>query len=140
MGLPRHADGNVENLSFRPDPECPGVYLSSLEAATAGNLEVEAICEAAERNIQTELQVEESNRERLGKPTNPVPLEQLANLTSGLSVNYQNAEELISALSLIPAPKPVVSIHSLRSNLYWGGFLFILLAIYWTGRKFFGMV
>ena len=62
------------------------------EATTAGNLEVEAICESAERNIQTELKVEESNRERLGKPTNPVPLEQLANLTSGLSVNYQNAE------------------------------------------------
>ena len=139
-GIARHADGNVENLSFRPDPECPGVFLSSLEATTAGNLEVEAICEAAERTIQTELQVEESNRERLGKPTNRVPLEQLANLTSGLSVSYQNAEKLISALSLIPEPKTVVRIHSLRSNLSWGGFLFILLAIYWTGRKFFGMV
>ena len=139
-GIARHADGNVENLSFRSDPECPGVYLSSLEATTAGNLEIEAICESAERNIQTELQVEESNRERLGRPTDPVPLEQLANLTSGVSVNYQNAEKLISALSLIPEPKPVVRIHSLRSNLFWGGFLFILLAIYWTGRKFFGMV
>ena len=25
-GTARHADGNVENLSFRPDPECPGVF------------------------------------------------------------------------------------------------------------------
>ena len=26
-GLARHPDGNVENLYFRSDPECPGVYL-----------------------------------------------------------------------------------------------------------------
>ena len=139
-GLARHADGNVENIFFRPDPECPGVYLSSLEAATVGNLEIEAICESVDRNIQTKLQVDEPNLEKLGKPTNQVPLEQLANLTAGLSVNYQDAEKLISALSLIPEPKPTIRIHSLRSNLYWGGFLFLLLAIYWTGRKFFGMV
>ena len=139
-GLVRHADGNLENLSFRPDPECPGVYLSSLEATTAGKLEIEVMCESAERNIQTKLQVEELNLEKLGKPTNQVPLEQLANLTAGLSVNYQDAEKLITALSIIPEPKPNIRIHSLRSNLYWGGFLFLLLAIYWTGRKFFGMV
>ena len=139
-GLAKHADGNLENLSFRRDPECPGVYLSSLEATTAGNLEIEAICESVERNIRTILQVEKPNLEKLGKPTNQVPLEQLANLTAGLSVNYQNAEKLITALSLIPEPKPIIRIHSLRSNLYWGGFLFLLLAIYWTGRKFFGMV
>ena len=139
-GIARHADGNVENLSFLQDPECPGVYLSSLEATVAGNLEIEATCESAKRNIQTILQVEEPNREKLGKPTSPVPLEQLANLTAGLSVNYKNADELIASLSLLPESKPVIQIHSLRSNLYWGGFLFLLLAIYWTGRKFFGMV
>ena len=139
-GLVRHADGNLENLSFRPDPECPGVYLSSLEATTAGNLKIDVICESVERNIQTKLQVEEPNLEKLGKPTNQVPLQQLANLSAGLSVNYQDAEKLITALSLIPEPKPNIRIHSLRSNLYWGGFLFLLLAIYWTGRKFFGMV
>jgi hypothetical protein len=139
-GLVRHADGNLENLSFRPDPECPGVFLSSLEATTGGKLEIEVICESAGRNIQTKLQVEEPNLEKLGKPTNQVPLEQLANLTAGLSVNYEDAEKLITALSLIPEPKPNIRIHSLRSNLYWGGFLFLLLAIYWTGRKFFGMV
>ena len=102
--------------------------------------EIEVICESAGRNIQTKLQVEEPNLEKLGKPTNQVPLEQLANLSAGLSVNYQDAEKLITALSLIPEPKPNIRIHSLRSNLYWGGFLFLLLAIYWTGRKFFGMV
>lgn len=139
-GLARHPDGNVENLYFRSDPECPGVYLSTLEVTTAGNLEIEAISESGEREIKTKLQVEELNRERLGKPTNPISLEQLAKLTGGISVNYQNTEQLISMLSLIPEPKPLIRIYSLRSNMYWGGFLFALLAIYWTGRKFFGMV
>ena len=139
-GLARHPDGDVENLYFRPDPECPGVYLSTLVATTAGNLEIEAMSESVDREIKTKLQVEELNRERLGKPANPISLEQLAELTGGISVNYQNTEQLISMLSLIPEPKPLIRIHSLRSNMYWGGFLFALLAIYWTGRKFFGMV
>ena len=77
------------------------------------------VCETKYSNI---LQVEEPNREKLGNQPDPVPLEQLANLTAGLSVNYKNADKLISALSLIPEPKPVIRIHSLRSNLYWGGF------------------
>ena len=140
IGTARHADGNVENLFFRADSECPGVFLSTLETTMAGDLQIEASCDSAKRNIQAKLQVEESNREKLGKPTNPVQLEQLAKLTTGLSVNYQEADQLISALSLIPEPQPITRIHSLRSNLYWGGFLFVLLAIYWTGRKFFGMV
>ena len=92
-----------------------------MEATTGGKLEIEVICESARRNIQTKLQVEEPNLEKLGKPTNQVPLEQLANLSAGLSVNYQDAEKLITALSLIPEPKPNIRIHSLRSNLYWGG-------------------
>ena len=37
--------------------------------------------ESVDREIKTKLQVEELNRERLGKPTNPISLEQLAELT-----------------------------------------------------------
>ena len=54
-GLARHPDGNVENLYFRSDPECPGVYLSTLEVTTAGNLEIEATSESGEREIKTKL-------------------------------------------------------------------------------------
>ena len=119
-------------FSFEQILNAPGFFLSTLETTMAGDLQIEASCKSAKRNIQAKLQVEESNREKLGKPTNPVQLEQLAKLTTGLSVNYQEANQLISALSLIPEPQPITRIHSLRSNLYWEVFSLF----YWlfTGR------
>ena len=139
-GFAKHPDGSVENLSFKPDPECPGVYLSSLQSSEAGNLYLEAGCTSAERSIQTTLRIEESNREKLGRPAISGPLSQLARLTGGSSKGHEDAKELIDRLSILPQPKPTVKIHRLRTNLNWGIFLFTLLAIYWTGRKFFGMV
>ena len=139
-GFARHANGDVENITFKKDPDCSGVFLASIQATSSGDLSIEAICESAEKSIKTSLLVGELNREKLGNPTNPVPLQQLANLTGGLSKNYQEKEKLISALSFPPKPDPIFKINSLRTNLYWGSFLFVLLAIYWTVRKFFGMV
>ena len=139
-GFARHANGDVENITFKKDPDCSGVFLGTIQASSPGDLSIEAICESAEKSIKTSLLVGELNREKLGNPTNPVPLRQLANLTGGLSKNYQENEELISALSFPPKPDPIFKINSLRTNLYWGSFLFVLLAIYWTVRKFFGMV
>ena len=55
----------------------PGFIYHLLDTTSAGNLEIEAICESAERNIQTKLQVEEPNREKLGKPTNQSHLNNL---------------------------------------------------------------
>ena len=127
-------------LHLKKDPDCSGVFLGSIQAISAGDLSIEAICEPAEKSIKTSLLVKELNREKLGNPTNPVPLQQLANLNRGLSKNYQEKEDLISALSFPPKADPIFKIFSLRTNLYWGSFLFVLLAIYWTVRKFFGMV
>ena len=139
-GFARHANGDVENITFKKDPDCSGVFLGTIQPSSPGDLSIEAICESAEKSIKTSLLVGELNREKLGNPTNPIPLRQLANLTGGLSKNYQENEELISALSFPPKPDPIFKINSLRTNLYWGSFLFVLLAIYWTVRKFFGMV
>ncbi len=139
-GVARHANGEVENVTFRKDPDCSGVFLASIQAAAAGELCFEAVCEPVDNFIKTKLYVEESNREKQGNPANPVALQQLANLTGGVSKNYRDAKDVISALSIESKTTPMLKINNLRTNLYWGSFLFFLLAIYWTGRKFFGMV
>ena len=139
-GVARHANGEVENVTFRKDPDCSGVFLASIQTAAAGELRFEAVCEPVDNFIKTKLYVEESNREKQGNPANAVALQQLANLTGGVSKNYRDAKDVISALSLESKTTPMLKINNLRTNLYWGSFLFFLLAIYWTGRKFFGMV
>tara|TARA_E500000331_G_C17119626_1_gene653243 strand:- start:223 stop:990 length:768 start_codon:yes stop_codon:yes gene_type:complete len=139
-GLAKHPDGSIENLVFKPDSECSGVYVSSVQTIKSGKLEIEVNADQVNRSINAILEINQPAREKMGQPTLKADLEQLSRLTSGLTKEHKKANEVISALSLNPEVRELVKIHSLRSNLLWGAFLFSLLAIYWTGRKFFGMV
>lgn len=139
-GIAKHQDGGVENLTFKSDLECPGVYLSSIQTTTAGTLSLEVGCDSVDRSIKTTLEIKESQLEKLGQPAKGNSLYQLAKLTGGTSKGHASAKEVIQSLSIQKESKPIIKIHSLRSNLYWGILIFSLLAIYWTSRKFFGMV
>jgi hypothetical protein len=139
-GLAKHPDGSIENLVFKPDSECSGVYVSSVQTIKSGKLEIEVNADQVNRSINAILEINQPAREKMGQPTLKADLEQLSRLTLGLTKEHKKANEVISALSLNPEVRELVKIHSLRSNLLWGAFLFSLLAIYWTGRKFFGMV
>jgi hypothetical protein len=94
----------------------------------------------AERELDMTLKVERQTKEKLGQPIVSRDLLQLARLTGGKSVNYQEYEEVIQALFFLPDPQDVIQIHRLRTNTVWGLFLFGLLVIYWTGRKLVGMI
>jgi len=61
-------------------------------------------------------------------------------LTGGASVSYENLDEIVRKISLLPEPKPIEKRIRLWSNPWWGGLILFLLAIYWTGRKLAGMV
>jgi hypothetical protein len=94
----------------------------------------------AERELDMTLKVERQTKEKLGQPVVSRDLLQLARLTGGKSVNYQEYEKVTQALSFLPDPQAVIQIHRLRTDTAWGLFLFGLLVIYWTGRKLVGMI
>lgn len=139
-GVIIHPRGQRESLRFTADEEGPGVYLASFKAREPGDLRMEVKTSPAERELAMTLKVERQTKEKLGQPVVSRDLLQLARLTGGKSVNYQEFEEVIQALSFLPAPQAVIQIHRLRTDTAWGLFLFGLLVIYWTGRKLVGMI
>jgi hypothetical protein len=139
-GLIIHPNGQRENLRFTAEEEGPGVYLGSFKAREPGDLRMKVNTLPAERELDMTLKVERQTKEKLGQPVVSRDLLQLARLTGGKSVNYQEYEKVTQALSFLPDPQPVIQIHRLRTDTAWGLFLFGLLVIYWTGRKLVGMI
>ena len=135
-----HHQGRVETLTFSPDPDSPGVFLSSFLASEAGEVKLHIEAKGANREIESVLQIGPSVREKLGQPVVSEPLSQLGKLSQGKALSHTRWKELTDSLALAPAPKPTIKIDRLRTQLSWGGIILVLLAIYWTGRKLFGMV
>ena len=139
-GRTLHPKGRVETLSFSPDPDSPGVFLSSFLAGEVGEMKLRIVAKGAKREIESVLRIEESVREKLGKPVVSEPLIQLGKLSQGKALSHTRWKELTDSLALAPAPKPIIRIERLRTQFSWGIMILVLLAIYWTGRKLFGMV
>lgn len=139
-GIIQHPGGQKETLQFIPDEEGPGVYLASFKAREPGTLGMQVNSFPTERELSLNLIIERQSKEKLGQPIVSRDLLQLSQLTGGKSVSYENYQAVISSLSFLPDPQPIILIHRLRTDAAWGLFLFGMLAIYWTGRKLVGMI
>jgi hypothetical protein len=86
------------------------------------------------------LKIEKNQKEKRGKPTGKNQLSSLSELTGGKFGGFKNWEEVVNKLVIVPDPEPLITVDRLRTSPTWGLFLFVLLAIYWIGRKLLGMI
>ena len=139
-GNVEHPGGENEQLLFEPDEKGKGVYLASFRSREPGPTTIRTEVAEANRFLQTSIKVEKPKLERLGRPARDGDLKELARLTKGKFGLAEDLEKIVQAIQALPDPAPLEKIHRLRANFYWGIFLCGLLAIYWTGRKFAGMI
>jgi hypothetical protein len=48
-------------------------------------------------------------------------------------------QQLVQRLAAMPEPAPVIVPLRIWSHPLWGGLIIVLLAVFWTGRKFAGL-
>lgn len=138
--IAHHPGGETERIDFEPDPTGPGVYLASFRTRRTGEVTLHVRAPEAGRSILTKIVVEKPDVERVGKAAKDDPLETLAQRTDGNFTYAEHFDDVASAIAALPDPAPLERIHRLRADLTWGIILCVLLAIYWTGRKFAGMI
>jgi hypothetical protein len=129
-----------ERLEFSPIEGGWGVFKSSFVAQAGGKYKIQFAAEKNSRSLDTEILVSQPVREKIGQPVNSQILREIANLTGGASVSYEHLDDIVQKISLLPEPKPIEKRIQLWSSPWWGGLILFLLAIYWVGRKFAGMV
>jgi hypothetical protein len=78
--------------------------------------------------------------EKLGEPVNAEILREISAVSLGASFPAEQFGEVVKRISLLPQPGAVEKRVRIWSDPWWGGGLLFLLAVYWIGRKWAGLV
>ncbi len=132
--------GRTERLELAPVTGGWGVYKGSFHPQEGGTYKVSVSTERNALRLETDLVVQKPQREKLGQPANLAVLREISDVTSGQFGTVKDLDALVERISLLPEAEPVEERFRLWANPWWGGFIVLLLAIYWTARKVAGMI
>ncbi len=132
--------GRVERLEFTAVEGGWGVFKANFSPQEGGRYQVRVSSEKHGRNLETEILVNQPQREKIGQPVNLEILREIASITEGASGSFESLREIVQRISLLPEAKPIERRTRLWADPWWGGLILTLLAIYWAGRKLAGMV
>lgn len=132
--------GRVERLDFSQIEGGWGVFKSQFVAQQGGAHKILVTAESFGRRLETEVNVTQPVREKVGQPANHQILRELSALTGGAVSVADGLKGIVEKISALPEPKPLELRIRLWSNPWWGGGILFLLAVYWMGRKLAGML
>ncbi len=95
--------------------------------------------ESGGQQLETDLDVERSSREKVGDPANLAILRDIAALTRGVAGGTADLDSILGKIALLPEPRPIEQRIPLWSEWYTAVALLTLFAAYWTARKFSGL-
>ncbi len=133
-------DGRSERLDFSAVEGGWGVFKTSFAPQQGGKYKVQLSAEKNQRKLEAEITVSQPVLEKVGQPVNADILREIAKLTGGANVSYEQLEEIVKKISVLPEPQPIEKRIRLWSSPIWGGVILLLLGVYWTGRKLAGMI
>jgi hypothetical protein len=131
--------GATERLDLTPIPGGWGVFKGDYTPRISGPLHVIIKNESGTQQLETDLNIERSSREKVGEPANLAILRDIAALTHGVAGTTANFDAVIKRISLLPEPRPIGQRIPLWSQWYTAVALLALFAAYWTARKFSGL-
>jgi hypothetical protein len=132
--------GRVERLEFAPLEGGWGVFKSGFAALESGPYKIEVASEAHGRHLETGLLVVPPLLEKQGQPVNARILREISAVSQGASFPADEFDQVVKQISLLPEPGAVERRVRLWSDPRWGGAILFLLAAYWVGRKWVGLV
>jgi hypothetical protein len=101
----------------------PGQYRVRLTSADAGS------------ELDTAISVQGTSREKVGQPARIEVLREIAQLTRGKVMENADPAKVVAAIAALPEVPPAERRVQIWAHPVWAGFLIILLALFWIGRK-----
>jgi len=131
--------GSSERLDLTPVPGGWGVFKADYTPRLSGRLHVIVKNDSGGQQLETDLNVERSSREKIGDPANLAILRDIASLTRGLAGTTADLDAILAKIALLPEPRPIEQRIHLWSEWYTAVALLTLFAAYWTARKLTGL-
>jgi len=131
--------GTSERLDLTAVPGGWGVFKGEYTPRAGGVLHILVKNDPDGQQLETDLTVEPSGREKVGEPANLAILRDIAALTHGIAGGTGDLDALLSQIALLPEPRPIEQRIPLWSEWYTAAALLALFAAYWTARKLSGL-
>lgn len=132
--------GLTERLILNPVKGGWGVYQGEFTPSQRGQYKITLRCKETAREMETELLVQGVQREEVGRPAQAEVLREIASITHGQFGNTGDLQDFVQKISSLPEQPPVERRVKIWCHPLWGALLITMLAIYWIGRKFAGLV
>ena len=109
-------------------PEENGPHLVTLSCAETGT------------QLETMINVQGLERERIGRPANLAALKEIAVVTRGKTTSIGKIDELVDEIDKLPKVQPQLKRFRLWASPYWAGMMLVFMSIFWIGRKLVGVI
>lgn len=118
-----------------------GTFSANFRVSEAGSWNVAAFLPGESQDVpqlETTILAQDETLEKIGQPAKVDVMAELASLTRGRPADATNLTSLLNELQLLPVPRPLSIPIRLWAHPAVAGILILLLALFWTGRKFNG--
>ena len=134
--------GNTETIQLSPQnsEDLWGLFTANFTPQENGTYQVVVTCRENGSTIEDTIQVQGSEREKLGQPANFELLSEISKITRGRMVKTNNFQEILDDLTELKEPEPRQKRIRLWANPLWAGLIVLLLGVFWAGRKIVGKV
>ncbi|MHA3772361.1 hypothetical protein ACXR0O_12580 [Verrucomicrobiota bacterium sgz303538] len=131
--------GAQEKIELAAENAEWGVHTGQFVPREGGRYAVEVKCDAAGRQLKTQLDVTVPTLEKVGLPAKLDIMREIAALTSGKAGGPGDLAQMVNSLSLLPERKPDEQRFRLWCDPWWCAALLGLFSVYWAGRKMAGL-
>ncbi len=132
--------GQVETVQFQSEGESWGLFTANFRPREGGVYQVHVSCRETGAELKTSLTVGIVDREKVGRPSRPEVMNEIATITGGKSFTVEQAVELAETLNMPPKVEIVEQRVRLWCHPLWGGLMVGLLSLFWAARKLGGLL
>lgn len=137
----RGPDGQMTTVNLMKDSsEAWGPFRGSFVAETGGQYQLQTRCRETGSDLDSIINVQGTPLEQIGRPARLDVMREIAAITNGKMTTAQGVDEIIHAIGNLPTTEPILRRKPLWCHPIWVASLIGLLGLFWTGRKFAGLV
>ena len=112
-----------------------GLFTGTFAPTEPGEHHVQLSCVDAGSALDATISVQGSSREKRGQPARVDVLSEIAQVTRGRMMENADPASLVAAIASLPHSDLQERRVQLWAHPLWGGFVVVLLGVFWVGRK-----
>jgi hypothetical protein len=133
--------GRTASIAFqRASEDSWGLFTANFRPSEAGDHQLTTRCVETGASLESVVSVAGVQRERVGMPARLDVLKEISHITRGQCMSIDDLDKLVDHLEKMPPPAAIESRLQLWCHPGWGVAMIALLGLFWTSRKFAGMV